>query len=215
MYRIETEALGEKVHKALRMMLINGELRPGQKLIQDDLAANLGVSRTPLLSAFSKLEQEKLVFTVPRRGAYVRQYTDKELLDLCNIRMRLESLGAREAALAGAEDLSSLELILKNFDKAVKKRNEALIKQLDYGFHMEILRISGNKFLYDMLFSHIIIVLNIGGFLMNYPETSMTEHHEILESIRAGNPEKAESLMFNHTSRPVQYLNLRKSGEQP
>jgi DNA-binding GntR family transcriptional regulator len=73
MYRIETEALGKKVHRALRAMIISGELKPGQKLIQDDLANHLGVSRTPLLAAFSKLEQENLVTTIPRRGAYIRE----------------------------------------------------------------------------------------------------------------------------------------------
>jgi len=213
--RIETEALGEKVHKMLRTMIINGELKPSQKLIQDDLAANLGVSRTPLLKAFSKLEQENLVVTIPRRGTYVRQYTDKDLLDLCNIRMRLESLGVREAALEKEKDLSSLEFILKEFDKAALKKNDALIKQMDYDFHTEILRISGNKFLCDMLFPYIIIVLNMSGFLMNYLETSMADHHEIFEAIKAGDPERAELLMLNHTSHPVQYLTSGKSGDKP
>lgn len=206
MYRIETEALGQKVHKELRTMIINGELRPGQKLIQDDLAAELGVSRTPLLTAFSKLEQENLVVAIPRRGAFVRQYSDKELLDLCKIRMRLETLGAREAALAGRKDLSNLVSILKEFDRAVKKKDEALVKQTDFSFHMEILRISGNKFLYDMLFSHIVIVINMGGLLMKYAESSKLEHHKILEAIRDRNPNRAESIMLRHTKRPCLYL---------
>ena len=210
MYRIETEALGKKVHRALRTMIINGELRPGQKLIQNDLAKHLGVSRTPLLSAFSKLEQENLVVTIPGRGAYIRKFSDKELLNLCNIRMRLESLGAREAALAAARDLSCLEFILKEFDGAIEKKDESLVKQKDYDFHMEILRISGNKFLHDMLFSYIIIALNMSGLMMKYIETSKAEHYEILEAIRAGDPEKAESIMLKHTKHPSEYLNPEK-----
>jgi DNA-binding GntR family transcriptional regulator len=212
MYRIETEALGKKIHRALRTMIINGELRPGQKLVQDDLAAYLGVSRTPLLAAFSKLEQEHLVVTIPRRGAYVKQYTDRELLDLCNIRMRLESLSAREAAQAAAgEDLARLESILEDFDRAVEKHDESLVKQSDYNFHMEVLRIGGNKFLHDMLFSYIIIVINMSG-LMRHLEISRAEHHEILEAIRTGDPERAESVMFKHTKRPSQYLDPVKGG---
>jgi len=215
MYRIETEVLGKKVHRVLRTMIINGALKPGQKLIQDDLAEQLGVSRTPLLAAFSKLEQENLVITIPRRGAYIREYSEKELVDLCKIRMRLESLGAAEAALSKTKDFSHLEFILVEFDKAAKKKNESLVKQLDYDFHMEILRIGGNKFLYDMLFSHIIIVLNMSGLLMNYLEKSRTEHHEILEAIKAGDSEKAETRMFKHTSNPIQYLNSLKTGNKP
>jgi DNA-binding GntR family transcriptional regulator len=205
MYRIETEPLGKKVHRALRAMIINDELRPGQKLIQHDLAAHLGVSRTPLLAAFAKLEQEHLVVTIPRRGAYVKQYTDRELLDLCNIRMRLESLSAREAAQAVEKDLRPLESILVDFDRAVEKNDESLAKQTDYNFHMEILRIGGNKFLYDMLFSYSVIIINMSG-LMRYLEISRVEHHEILEAIRAGDAEQAEAIMFKHTKRPSQYL---------
>jgi DNA-binding GntR family transcriptional regulator len=206
MYRIETEALGRKVHNALRAMIINGELRPGQKLIQNDLAAHLGVSRTPLLAAFSRLEQENLVVTIPRRGAYVKQYTDKELLDICNIRMRLEPLGAREAALAASpKDIAQLETIVTKFDKAVEKRAESLIKEADYNLHMEILRIGGNKFLYDILFPYIIIVINMSG-LMRYIELSTTEHHKIFDAIKAGDPERAESIMLGHTERPCRFL---------
>jgi DNA-binding GntR family transcriptional regulator len=206
MYRIETEALGQKVYKALRAMIINGELRPGQKLVQNDLAAHLGVSRTPLLAAFSRLEQENLVITVPRRGAHVKQYTDKELLDICKIRMRLEPLGAREAALAAEpKDIAQLETIVAKFDKAVEKRDGNLIKEADYKLHMEILRIGGNKFLYDMLFPYIIIVINMSG-LMRYIELSTSEHHEILDAIKAGDPERAESIMFRHTERPFRFL---------
>jgi len=210
MYQIETEALGKKVHRALRTMIINGELRPGQKLIQDDLAEHLGVSRTPLLAAFSKLEQENLVVTIPRRGTYVKKYTDKELVDLCNIRIRLEALGAREAALATIKDLSRLESIMNEFDDAVRENNESRVKQADFDFHMEILRIGGNKFLYDILFSYIIIVLNMSGLLMNYIETSRVEHHEIYKAINAGNPEEAELTMLKHTKHLSQYLNPEK-----
>ena len=206
MYRIEAEALGKKVHRALRDMIIDGELKPGQKLIQDDLAEHLGVSRTPLLAAFSKLEQENLVVSIPRRGVYVKQYSDKELSDLCNIRMRLESLSAREAALAAEKKLSCLESILREFDKAVEKKNESLLKQIDYNFHMEILRIGGNNFLHDILSSYIIIALNMSSIFIKYIERSGIEHHKILEAIKAGNPEKAESIMFTHTSRPNDYL---------
>jgi DNA-binding GntR family transcriptional regulator len=207
MYRIETEALGKQVHKALRIMIINGELQPGQKLIQDDLAKHLGVSRTPLLSAFSKLEQENLLITVPRRGAYVKKYTDKELLDICNIRIRLEALGAKEAALAATpENISQLESTLKAFDNAIKKGDKGLIRQTDYNYHMEILRTGGNKFLFDILYSYIVIAINMDG-LMTYVEQSKTEHHEIFDAISGKDAKKAESIMIKHIKRPYQYLN--------
>ncbi|GHV47776.1 GntR family transcriptional regulator [Spirochaetia bacterium] len=187
-------------------MIINGELKPGQKLYQDDLAARLGISRTPLVSAFSKLEQENLVITQPRRGAYVKQYTDKELLDICNIRASLESLGVREAAaVSKPEDWALLETHLVDFDRAVENNDEYGYKQADYNFHMEILRCSGNKFLYDMLHSFIIIVINMNDFVID-KELSRVEYYKILDAIKNRNSELAELLMDRHTERPCQLL---------
>jgi DNA-binding GntR family transcriptional regulator len=209
-YKIKSEALGQKVHKALRTMIINGELRPGQKLIQDNLAERLGISRTPLLAAFSRLEQENLVVTIPRRGVYVKQYTGKELLDICNIRIRLESLGAREAALAATpDDIYRLEAALEEFDRAVVKNEESLLKQADYNYHMEILHIGKNKFLHDILYSYTIIVINMSG-LMRYVELSKADHHDIFAAIKSKDPEKTEALMIKHTERPRQFINIEK-----
>ncbi|TVR06400.1 MAG: GntR family transcriptional regulator, partial [Spirochaetaceae bacterium] len=95
MYKVEYEDLAQRVYKLLKQMILQGELCSGQRLPQDELAERLGVSRTPLLSAFSKLEREMLVETVPRRGSFVRAYSSEELLNIYDIRLRLEPLGAR------------------------------------------------------------------------------------------------------------------------
>jgi len=213
MYRIETEALVKKVHNELWKMIVSGELQPGQKLIQDDLAIKLGVSRTPLLTAFSGLEQENLVITIPRRGVYVKQYTDRELIDLGRIFMSLESLSVHEAALTATRDLTALKSIQDEFDRAANKKNEILLKQKDCDFHMEIIRIGGNNFLYNMLLS-IIAILNMNGLLMGNPEKCTAEHHEIMEAIVAGDPEKAKSLIYNHSDQLIRFINEQKAGDK-
>jgi DNA-binding GntR family transcriptional regulator len=206
MYRIELEALGQKVHNALRTLIISGELKPGQKLLQKRLAEFLGVSRTPLIMAFSKLEQENLITSIPRRGFYVSQYTNKELLDICNIRIRLEPLSVREAALhATPESLARIEKAHKAFEKATKSNDENLLKQADYDFHMELLKAGKNNFLYDILCSYSVIVINMSG-LMRYAELSMVQHHNILDAVKAGDADKAEALMIEHAQRPLQFI---------
>lgn len=207
MYLIEAEALRQKVHRALKNMIINGDLKPGQKLLQDSLAERLGVSRTPLLSAFSSLEQENLVETIPRRGAYVRKYNDKELKDIYNILIRLEPLGAREAAAAvRPEDIARLEKLNTIFDAALDKLDEGEIRRADYDFHMEILRCGGNKFLYNIVSTFIIIMINTND-LSSYREQCKTEHRKLIGAIKKGNPDDAESIMLRHLStffsRPV------------
>ncbi|MCL2478196.1 MAG: GntR family transcriptional regulator [Treponema sp.] len=197
MNQIEYDVLGIKVYRALKTMIIKGELKPGQKLIQDTIANQLGVSRTPLLAAFSRLENENLLITIPRRGSYVRQYTDKEFADLCNIRTRLETLAAREAASAQDRDLTALETILKNYEKALKKNDVTQIIQCDYDFHMEIIEIGGNRFLQGILGSWLQVILNMNQ--NPAPKTALADHHEILEAIKKGNPDKAEAIMQRHT----------------
>lgn len=199
--RIESEDLGRRVYRILKAMIIEGELAAGEKLAQEKLAARLGVSRTPLLSAFSRLEQESLVRTLPRRGAFVRSYTRQELLHIYDIRCRLEPLGARDAALAAsAADLATLRRLLAEFDVAAAANDAHALKRADFDFHMELMRCSGNRFLYDMLSTfNIIIIANTTG-LLKPAEQSDREHHELLDALEARDPERADRIMFEHLS---------------
>jgi DNA-binding GntR family transcriptional regulator len=199
MYKVEFEDLGKKVYKALKAMIISGELKPGEKLVQEELAERLGVSRTPLLSAFSKLAQENLVETISRRGAYVKKFTEQELLDIYDIRIQLEPLGAYKAAgFVKSSEVETLEKLLVDFDEATKRNDMKALKMIDYDIHMEIMRCSGNKLLYDMLSTfNIIIISNIKG-LLKPPQKSDSEHMLLIESIKSGNAEEARRIMFDH-----------------
>jgi len=199
--RIESEDLGRRVYRILKAMIIDGELAAGEKLAQEKLAARLGVSRTPLLSAFSRLEQESLVHAVPRRGAFVRRYTREELLHIYDIRCRLEPLGARDAALAAtAADLAGLRRLLADFDAAVTARDAHALKRADFDFHMALMRCSGNRFLHDMLATYnIIIIANTSG-LLKPAEQSDREHHALMDALEARDPDRTDRLMFEHLS---------------
>lgn len=199
MYHIEDEDLGRKVYKVLRSMIINGDLRSGEKLVREELAARLGVSRTPLQFAISKLEQENLVEMLPRRGAHVRRYSHKELLDIYDIRCRLEPLAARDAAMNATEqDIEGLGRVLDAFDAAVKDGDQQRLKRTDYEFHMELLRCCGNRFLFDMLATITIIVISNTKGLLKPAADSCQEHRLVLEAIRQRDPDRAEALLFQH-----------------
>ena len=199
MYKVEFEDLGKKVYKALKMMIISGELKPGEKLVQEELAERLGVSRTPLLSAFSKLAQENLVETISRRGAYVKRFSEAELLDIYDIRIQIEPFGAYKAARAMTpQDIRHVEGLLRTFDEAARAGDMRELKRIDYDFHMEIMRCSGSKLLYDMLSTfNIIIISNIKGLLKN-SEKSDAEHGLLMEALRKGDAEDARRAMYDH-----------------
>jgi len=201
MYRVINEDLNEQVYRRIREMIVQRELKPDQKLLQEELASKLGVSRTPLLSAFAKLEREMLVKSVSRRGYFVRSITLKELLDIYNIRLRLETLGASEAARKCNHPV--LEALQKKTDDMISLDAEKLKRmfpEYDYEFHAQIMKMSGNEFLVNMVGSFNLVTLgNIMGMYRD-PRGSLFEHKSIIGAISSRDCELAESAMFSHIS---------------
>ena len=94
----EYENLDQKVYQIIKSMIEERRLLPGQKIPQEKLAKELGISRTPLISALKFLEHEKLIEVKPRRGFFVRLFTISEMMGIFEIREVLEGLAARRAA---------------------------------------------------------------------------------------------------------------------
>jgi DNA-binding GntR family transcriptional regulator len=200
-YRVEYEDLSQRVYRVLKERILKGELRSGEKLLQDELAESLGVSRTPLLSALSKLEKEMLVETKPRRGAFVRQLTHEEFVHIYDIRLRLEPLGAAEAAQNASPDATDLlEKTTLDFDRLAQTDDDGGIKEADYRFHMQIMQMSGNQLLHDIISSfNIVLIANLEG-LTKDPRVSSSQHFEVLDAIKRRNADEAEAAMERHLS---------------
>jgi len=199
MYQVKHVDLSEKVYYALKNMILNDELKSGEKLNQEKLAQKLGVSRTPLLSAFSKLEKEILIETIPRRGAFVKKLNYEEFLELYDIRARLEPLGAYEAAKHATEyEIRQLNKILDNFKRDISQYSSKHISKIDYNFHIAIMKMSKNNLLFKMISSYNIIILsNLEGLLKD-PRQSLEEHIKMYNAIKEGNADLAEKIMFAH-----------------
>lgn len=189
--------LGTKVYNKIKHMIISGELKPGTKLIQEDLASRLGVSRTPLLQAISRLTSDQLVISKRRRGAYVRLFSTEDKLNIFDIRSKLEPLSARGAAeRITDEQLEKLKEILVEMNKAVKDDNIRNYCELDYDFHTLIQNASGNKFIEEILSRYTPLVQS--ETMLKSMEDSLKEHKDILTSLSYHEEERAENLMFNH-----------------
>ena len=199
MRRVEYEDLSQRVYKVLKQMILDGELETGSRLAQDELAQRLGVSRTPLLSAFTKLEREMLVETVPRRGTYVRSFSRQELLDVFDIRLRLEPLGARGAAEhATEEDLEKLQAVTAHYRASIEAGASDRLKHEDFEFHLLVMQMSGNTFLSNIIASsNIILIANVQGLVKPAGE-SLAEHVRLVDAIRRRDAESAEELMYHH-----------------
>lgn len=206
MYGIEYQDLTGQVYGAVRDMILSGELQPGQKLIQDELAERLGVSRTPLLSAFSKLEKDMLLESKPRRGMFVRTFKSYELVHVYDVRLRLEPLGAGEAAdHATAEEIGELRRQCELFAQ-IAATEDPNARAEDYRFHMKVMRMSRNDLLYNIISSYnIIVIANFYGFLKD-PRISAQEHSDILAAISEGNRQRAMKYMYRHIDNSRRHL---------
>ncbi len=198
-YKIETTDLVEKVYSSIKEMILKRELIPGQKLIQEEMAKNLGVSRTPLLAAFSKLEKESLVESRPRRGFYIKELSMEDKLNLFDIRQRLEPLGARRAAENGsASEKKGLLELVENAPDFNGEDGFTLFNSHDFDFHEKIMSMSRNTMLKMMISSYNIISLsNQDESGINF-NASLKDHLKIAKAIAEGNPDQAERTMELH-----------------
>ena len=199
MYKIKYLDLNEKVYHALKDMILRNEIKSGERLNQEKLAKQLGVSRTPLQSAFYRLEKELLVEIKPRKGAFVRHLSLQDFYELYDIRGRLESLGAYEAAKrATPSEINQLAKYLNNFQESVNNAEPKALMEADYQFHIAIMKMSKNELLYRIISSYnILIISNMEG-LLKPPRRSLEEHRELYGAIKSGKAELAEKMMALH-----------------
>lgn len=142
-----SEPLIDSVYARLRDMILANVLRSGQKLVDRDLAEQLGVSRTPVREALGRLAMLGLVEARSRRGYYVRQYTAEEVSDLYEFREILETNAARLAAQhATPEDIRQFDRILRDMEAlGSDPENHVKSVELDLELHNLIAKASGNE----------------------------------------------------------------------
>lgn len=144
--------LRDVVFNTLRQAILRGELKPGERLMEIQLANKLGVSRTPIREAIRKLELEGLVLMVPRKGAEVAEITEKSLRDVLEVRKALEELSVQLACDRITEDMvEELEEAAKKFRSALLSQDVTEKAQADVSFHDVIYKAAGNGRLTQIL----------------------------------------------------------------
>jgi len=144
--------LREIVFETIRCAIITGELKPGQRLMEVQLAEEMGVSRTPVRESIRKLELEGLVKMVPRKGAYVTPMSVNDLKEMMEIRRALEGLAAELAAKnATQEQIEQLYFANQRFGEAALENDEEGIIKYDMDIHEIIYKASGNLKLLQMI----------------------------------------------------------------
>ena len=201
--------LRDVVFENLRTAILEGNLKAGQRLMEVQLAEQLGVSRTPIREAIRKLELEGLVVMLPRKGAYVANMSFKDLIDVLEIRASLEGLAASLAAeRRNDEDIIDLEKLAKEFETCVRETNIEGVLKTDIDFHEKIFMMANNKKLYQLITSlweqvHRFRVTYVSDYDASL--SLVEEHNKILQAIKDGDSELAKKYATEHIELAEQF----------
>lgn len=193
--------LREIVFESMRDAILSGVLQPGERLMEIQLAEEMGVSRTPVREAIRKLELENFVVMIPRKGAYVAGVSSKDVADVFEIRSALEGLAAGLAAERITEDeLEQMERVLFCRSNEGDMDLEEVVKT-DTDFHALVYSASRN----DRL---IQILANLREQIQRFRSTSLAvpgrnklaleEHRAIVDALRNHDSEEAQALAIAH-----------------
>ncbi|MFF0245425.1 GntR family transcriptional regulator [Streptosporangium sandarakinum] len=195
-------ALRDRAYETLKRRIVEVELRPGERLVERDLAAELDVSRIPLREALHLLAAEGLVVIVPNRGALVSPLTPADVRNLFDVRESLEVLAARLAAgRAGADDLARLRGCLDRARDAVRRGDRRGIVTANAEFHAEIVEAAGNALLGTLMRPLDAQLRRL--FLLTSerdPARQCTEHEELYTAIAGGDADRAAACALRHVA---------------
>lgn len=202
--------LRDVVFENLRAAILDGNLKAGQRLMEVQLAEQLGVSRTPIREAIRKLELEGLVVMLPRKGAYVANMSFKDLIDVLEIRASLEGLAAYLAAERRSdEEIVTLEKVAKEFETCVREADIEGVLKKDIDFHEKIFMMANNKKLYQLITSlweqvHRFRVTYVSNYDASL--SLVEEHNRILQAIKTGDGELAKKYATEHIELAEQFF---------
>ena len=206
--------LRDVVFNTLRRAILRGELKPGERLMEIQLANKLGVSRTPIREAIRKLELEGLVKIIPNKGAYVTGITPKDVQDIYMIRSILEGMCARWATEhITPEQIEQLEeiVLLSEFHLKKDKDKVVQVSDLDGKFHHVLYEAYNSRIMEHTLsdfhkYVKMARMLSVGA--KNRAEKSIEEHKAILEAIKKGDADEAERLANLHIMHVMENLHI-------
>jgi DNA-binding GntR family transcriptional regulator len=186
----------------LRDAIARGQLMPNERLVEADLATAYGVNRAHVRTALAMLDQEGLVVRERNRGARVRSISDKEAVEIAQMRLAIEGMVARQAALridgGGRKALRKIEADMR---RAVETSDDLAYSRHNGALHRTVLEIAGNETaarILSTLRSHLVRLQHRVILLPGRPPNSLAEHKAIIEAICAGEADTAESAMRRH-----------------
>lgn len=202
-----TVSLEDQVYTVLEQEILTGTAPRGAALREISLSQRLNVSRTPIRSALHRLAEEGLVELLPNRSAVVAGVTREDVIDMYEIRMRLEGLAARYAAARMTEaEKQALAEEMRLTERSLQQGDTDRLQALDDSFHARIYRASGSRFLRRILgelHRHLQRYRLVAMRTPGRREASVAEHRAIMDAVLAGDGDRAEAASRQHAEQAL------------
>ena len=196
---IKYENLTEQVYKVLLDMVINGELKPDERIVEESISKKLRISRTTLKRAINILIGEGIVEERPKKGCYLKSYSKKEILDIYYVREVIEGLSARIAAeIIKPHELKELKEIIKKSEEYLEQNDINSYNTMNTKFHELLTKISKNKMIISILGKYNIIRISLKIGETKVSKKSIEEHKSIIKAIESADGDMAEKIIRNH-----------------
>lgn len=203
----EARTLADRVCLQIVTAIVKGEIPPGHKISEPELARTYGISRGPLREAIRRLEGLRLIERKPHVGARVVKLSAHELIEIYHVREALEGMACRLAAQNMTdEEIEGLKALLDTHEKSVEQKewSSYFQKEGDLDFHYRIVQGSKNDKLNELLGADLYHLVRMYRYQFSVsssrPKRALKEHRQIIDAIEARDPELAELLMRRHIS---------------
>lgn len=200
--KIQAKSLVDTVAERLEEAIIGGELAPGERIFEQVLAVDYGISRGPLREAIRRLEGRRLLERTANKGVRVVDLSPARLAELLQVREALEGMAARLAAREiSAGEVDELRKLLETHRET--SMSKGYYQQSgDFDFHFRIVQASRNAFLISLLTEDLYDLLRLYRYksstMLGRAEQALAEHHAIVDALQAHDPDAAEAAMRAH-----------------
>ncbi|MHB1376995.1 MAG: GntR family transcriptional regulator [Candidatus Humimicrobiaceae bacterium] len=200
--KIQQNNLCDYAYNRIKALILNDALKSGEKIVQEKMAEKLGMSKIPIIQALTLLQNERLIEYFPRRGFFVKELSNKEFIEILDIRSKLEGL-AVEIIIQNMNNsfLNKLTEILKKFEFYRSIQDHKKYFELDKKFHYLLIEASKNYYLININNTFNILLLCYTRGFRTKIDVSIEHHRRIINAILSKETEKAVSLIREHTER--------------
>lgn len=201
-YEIQRQSLSEQVYRYIKRLILSGEIRGGEKIPEEKVARQFGVSRTPIREALKRLEEYGLIYLKPRSYATVIALKPHEAGQIACIRSQLETLAVSLLTECATEaDFKELKTMAAECDKLIGNGDVGDLFEKDSLLHLEIAKRTGNRHLYEIV-EKLDAKVQLLRLIIRLPLDKLTsyvgQHSEIIKAMETRDKDAAEAMMRKH-----------------